>query len=115
MFFGLTPLRSTRRESNFFSRPKADTQASIQPIGNPVYDSPESQQSALTARFQALLNDMQQRQSQARSAMQQKRDIQRDIQRDTQKAEENLKELREREAKAEQMRKAYSSFLGGLD
>ena len=36
MLFGYNPSRKTGRKSRMFSRPEPGTQASIQPIGNPV-------------------------------------------------------------------------------
>jgi len=52
MFFGYNPSRKTGWRSRMFSRPEPGTQASIQPIGNPV-PVPES----AISTFQTLLNN----------------------------------------------------------
>lgn len=96
MLFGYNPSRKTGRRSRMFSRPEPGTQASIQPIGNPVpvNDPKEIERARLKtdgeiARFQALLN--------ANNIN-----------------PEAFAGFR-KQSQANKMRKAYSSFLSGLD
>lgn len=113
MFFGYNPSRSTGRRSRMFSRPEPGTQASIQPIGNPVpvNDPKEIERARIerlvklseaenrgnlerlkadgeAAKFQALLN--------------------------ANNINPEVFDKSRKQSQANKMRQAYSSFLSGL-
>ena len=126
MLFGYNPSRKTGRKSRMFSRPEPGTQASIQPIGNPVpvNDSNlinarrdfEKQAELERIRFLTELDTARANDRAKRESIKKDGEITRfqALLNDNNINPEAFAGFR-KQSQANKMRKAYSSFLSGLD